>query len=209
MDPYLDILYIDDDLIVANKQSGLLTVPGRGEDKQDCLIHRVQTQFPTATIVHRLDMQTSGIVVIALNKKAQSNLGRSFQEREVHKNYLAWVSGCPEMESGCIDLPLITDWPNRPRQKVDFELGKPSITNWEIISKQNDRALLSLTPITGRSHQLRVHLAEIGHPILGDPLYATIEALEMAPRLLLHASTLAFPHPRSGDRISFKSDVPF
>ncbi|MEH6476537.1 MAG: pseudouridine synthase [Sneathiella sp.] len=207
--PFLDIIHVDEDLIVANKQSGLLSVPGRGPEKQDCLIHRLQTKFPEATIVHRLDMQTSGAMVFARKKKAQSSLGRSFQNREVDKNYQAWVLGCPRTQSGNIDLPLITDWPNRPRQMVDYEIGKASSTNWHILKKEEGRTLLSLTPITGRSHQLRVHLAEIGHPILGDPLYAPPEALNLAPRLLLHAYILTLPHPRTGNSVTFTAALPF
>ncbi len=208
-DPYLDVVYQDEHILIADKQSGLLTVPGRGPEKQDCLISRIQETFPTAEVVHRLDMETSGLVIFALSKPIQSNLGRQFQERKVHKTYHAVVAGCPTATSGCISLPLITDWPNRPRQKVDFDIGKPSETLWECIDCTETYSLIRLTPITGRSHQLRVHMAEIGHPILGDRLYAPEEIFNERARLQLHASHIQFTHPVSGDDISCTSNLPF
>jgi len=207
--PFLDIIYVDSALVVANKPSGLLTVPGRGEDKSDCLITRIKTVFPSTDIVHRLDMQTSGLVVLSRTRSAQRKLARSFQERQVDKNYQAWVAGCPDAESGEINLPLMPDWPNRPRQKVDMDEGKTACTRWQVLDRREDRCLLSLTPITGRTHQLRLHLAEIGHPILGDPLYAPPEVTNMAPRLYLHACNLSFEHPQTKKQTCFTSQTPF
>lgn len=208
-DPYLDIIYQDEHILIADKQSGILTVPGRGPEKKDCLISRIQETFPTAEVVHRLDMETSGLVIFALSKSVQSDLGRQFQDRNVSKTYHAIVAGCPETANGCISLPLIADWPNRPRQKVDFEIGKPSETLWECIDRAETRSLFRLTPITGRSHQLRVHMAEIGHPILGDRLYAPEGIFKERSRLQLHASHIQLSHPVSGDDISCISPLPF
>jgi len=207
-DPYLDILYQDEHILIADKQSGILTVPGRGPEKKDCLISRIQETFPTAEVVHRLDMETSGLVIFALSKSVQSNLGRQFQERKVSKTYHAIVAGCPTSENGQIALPLITDWPNRPRQKVDFETGKPSETLWECVERAETCSLFRLTPVTGRSHQLRVHMAEIGHPILGDRLYAPTDIVKQRNRLQLHASQISFFHPVTGDATVFKSVSP-
>ncbi len=208
-DPYLDIVYQDEHILIANKQSGILTVPGRGPDKQDCLISRIQESCPTAEVVHRLDLDTSGLVIFALSKSVQSDLGRQFQERRVSKTYHAIVAGCPENTTGRISLPLIADWPNRPRQKVDFDVGKPSETLWECIKTDEVHSLVRLTPITGRSHQLRVHMAEIGHPILGDRLYAPEDIFNQRTRLQLHASHIQLSHPISGDDISCSSSLPF
>jgi len=207
--PFLEILHADDALVIANKQSGLLSVPGRGEDKKDCLLSRIQTEFPSALTVHRLDMQTSGLMIFALDKKNQTALSRLFESRQIIKEYCAWISGSPNEDEGSIDLPIIVDWPNRPLQKVDFEDGKPSLTHWRVIKREKEKTLLSLSPHTGRSHQLRVHLQEIGHPILGDPLYGTIKSRSMASRLLLHANFLQFTHPVSNEPFSINSSIPF
>lgn len=262
------LVHVDDSLLVADKPAGLLAVPGRGEDKQDCLSARIQREFPDALIVHRLDMATSGLILFARGAEMQRELSRLFALRLVSKRYVAVVAGRVVEETGEIDLPLICDWPNRPRQKVDHELGKPSLTKYRVLGysetvhasipdettshstrppnnvsqvagyqheRHNDFPELSvhpdtsassaqgtpcvsksertfettrveLEPVTGRSHQLRVHLASIGHPILGDALYGDPAS---APRLLLHACSLSLIHPRSGEPLSLTSEAPF
>lgn len=209
MTPFLEVIHADSSIVIINKQSGLLTVPGRGENKKDCLLSRVQTEFPSALTVHRLDMQTSGLVIFALNKGAQSTLGRLFEARQIHKRYCAWIAGCPLENSGVIDLPISADWPNRPRQKIDFDVGKPSTTRWEVIERKNDRSYVLLYPLTGRSHQLRIHLQEIGHPILGDPLYGNDVNRQMASRLLLHADYLNFNHPETNEEFEITAPPNF
>ena len=194
-------------LLAVDKPAGLLTVPGRGPDKADCLIARVQEQHPTALIIHRLDQPTSGLVLLALNSELQREMSMRFARREVRKRYEAWVHGTPAGAQGEIDLPLITDWPNRPRQHVDVELGKPSLTRWQALETVEGRTRLALYPVTGRTHQLRVHLAAIGHPIVGDALYGTDSDRE--PRLLLHATDLAFEHPVEEEAVSLRSPAPF
>lgn len=207
-------LYTDDALLVFDKPAGLLSVPGRGPGKADCLVARVQAEFPDARIVHRLDMDTSGLLALARGSGAQRTLSRAFAARAVEKGYVAWVAGRlapPETDWGVIDLPLICDWPNRPRQKVDFVTGKPSVTRWRVLGYDAaaDATRVALEPVTGRSHQLRVHLAALGHPILGDPLYAAGEIRGRAQRLLLHATRLVLPHPATGARCVFASPPPF
>ena len=196
-DSGLDIRYLDDDLIVLNKPSGLLSVPGRGEGCDDCLAARVQREFPHALVVHRLDMPTSGLMLMALSGKAQSVLGRSFQQRKVEKSYVAVVAGRPCPDEGEVDFPLNKDWPNRPRQKIDHVSGKPALTRYRLLTQdaQAGTSRVQLEPHTGRSHQLRMHMMAIGHPILGDELYAPPRWYQAAPRLLLHAESLAFAHP--------------
>ncbi|WP_169545380.1 pseudouridine synthase [Sneathiella aquimaris] len=209
-DHTIPIVYEDEFLIVANKPSGLLSVPGRGEDKQDCLISRVQRTHPTALIVHRLDMETSGLIMLALSPEIHKALSISFQCRTINKQYHAIVDGHPEQSEGTIDLPLIADWPNRPRQKVDFDVGKPSVTHWKLVDKiKGDSSRVELTPITGRSHQLRVHMLSIGHPILGDSLYGDREGQQKASRLLLHACSLGFSHPVKKQPIIVSDPAPF
>lgn len=203
--PYLTFLYQDDDILVVDKQAGLLTVPGKAPEHRDSLQIRVQRVFPTATIVHRLDMATSGILMMALNKPAHVHLSRQFENRQTSKTYYARVFGNVQADSGEIDLPLICDWPNRPKQMVDHERGKPSQTLWEVVQRNADSTLLKLTPITGRSHQLRVHMLSLGHPILGDRLYAHDEAKALSPRLCLHAQTHEFAHPVTNQRLHFES----
>jgi tRNA pseudouridine32 synthase / 23S rRNA pseudouridine746 synthase len=202
-------IHVDAHLIVIDKPPGLLSVPGRGEDKADCAVSRVEADYPGALTVHRLDMATSGLLILARSKEMQVALSRMFELGQMEKEYHAHVWGLPDPPGGLIDLPLITDWPNRPRQKVDHEIGKPSRTRYETMETDASGARLRLKPLTGRSHQLRVHLAEIGHPILGDELYAHPEARAAAPRLLLHASALGFDHPYSGDRFDITLPCPF
>ncbi|ARN73206.1 pseudouridine synthase [Oceanicoccus sagamiensis] len=205
------IIHADKDLLLVNKPSGLLSVPGKHPANKDCLISRLQVTYPEARIVHRLDMDTSGIMVVALNADCHRALNRLFSEREVSKAYEAKVFGLLAKDAGVIELPLICDWPNRPKQKVDFEQGKKASTHYEVISRdnKNNSTHILLTPITGRSHQLRVHMAELGHAILGCDFYAHPEALAMAERLLLHATRLAFVHPVSGEIIKGYSPCEF
>jgi tRNA pseudouridine32 synthase/23S rRNA pseudouridine746 synthase len=204
-------LHVDDACIVVDKPAGLLSVPGRGEHMQDCAAARVQVQFPDARVVHRLDMATSGLMLFARGASAQRALSRAFAQREVHKRYVAVVHGQVAQPAGEIDLPLMADWPNRPLQKVDTEQGKPSLTCYRVVSHDAaaNTTRVALEPVTGRAHQLRVHLLAIGHPILGDALYAPAPVQAMASRLLLHASALAFVHPTRGVPVEFSSDVPF
>ena len=205
----IKVHYRDDDILVVDKPTLLLSVPGRGPEKQDCLMSRLVAEYGEVLAVHRLDWETSGLMVVARNKAAHRELSHQFQQREVEKGYTAVVHGEVEQRNGEVDLPLICDWPNRPRQKVDHEQGKPSLTRWELLEKGGGKSRLRLRPVTGRSHQLRVHMLSMGHPILGDPLYAEGEALAMAERLLLHASQLSFRHPCSGEWMGFESIVPF
>ena len=207
--PYLDIKYQDEDFLILNKPSGLLSVPGKAPEHKDSLQFRVQRVLPTATIVHRLDMATSGLLVMALNKAAHRHISKQFELRQTQKSYIAVVFGQIEQESGEIDLPLICDWPNRPKQMVDHTRGKSAQTHWRVLNRQESSTRLELTPITGRSHQLRVHMLSIGHPILGDRLYAHDEALGMSSRLLLHAQTLSFKHPQLEQTMTFNCPVPF
>jgi tRNA pseudouridine32 synthase/23S rRNA pseudouridine746 synthase len=214
MSPYLDIIYQDDDIVVLNKASGILSVPGRLPEHQDCLQNRVQRVLPTATVVHRLDMATSGIMIMALNKPAHVAISRQFEQRKTQKSYLARVWGLVKQNEGSVDLPLISDWPNRPKQKVDHENGKKSLTHYRVLSHNDSTdeqasTFLELTPITGRSHQLRVHMLALGHPILGDRLYAPEEALGMRNRLQLHALNLSLFHPSTEQAITFNAPCPF
>ena len=204
-----ELVYIDDTLIVVNKPAGLPSVPGRAEGLQDCMATRVQAIAADALVVHRLDMATSGLLVFARGKAAQRQLSDAFAQREVGKTYVAVVAGQLAPDSGEIDLPLITDWPNRPRQKVDFETGKPSLTRYRVLSRSPHDTRVALEPLTGRSHQLRVHLLALGHPIVGDALYAPPEVLARSPRLLLHAQSLSLAHPVSGATLQFDCLVPF
>ncbi len=203
------VLHVDDACIVVDKPSGLLSVPGRGAHLQDCVATRVQAQFGDALVVHRLDMATSGLMLFARGIHAQRALSRAFAQREVHKRYAAVVHGELAPEHGVIDLPLLADWPNRPRQKVDREHGKPSLTRYRVLAVEAGRTRVELEPVTGRAHQLRVHLLAIGHPIVGDALYAPAVGAAAADRLLLHACALRFAHPVSGADLAFASNVPF
>jgi tRNA pseudouridine32 synthase/23S rRNA pseudouridine746 synthase len=220
----LEVVYAETDLLVLNKPSGLLSVPGRGEDKQDCLSARAQAQFPGALIVHRLDMATSGLMVMARSPDVQRSLSNAFANREVTKHYVAVVDGLLEpagQEWQIIDLPINVDWPNRPLRMIDPFNGKPSVTRWQPLQGADaapgdtnfDRSQpftrVLLAPVTGRSHQLRVHLAALGHPILGDALYAPPAVQQRVSRLLLHASLLGFANPRTGVALKFTLAVPF
>jgi len=206
----IDLVYHDDSILVVNKPTGLLSVPGRGVDKQDCLSARIQKAFPDALIVHRLDMATSGLMVFARGVEIQRRLSLMFQERKVEKRYVAVVKGKLEVDTGEINLPIITDWPNRPKQKVDTIIGKHSLTRYRLLIHDIDRhtSRIELEPITGRTHQLRIHMAAIGHPILGDKLYGGTTS-DNAERLLLHARSLKFMHPLDENPMNWICDSPF
>ena len=218
--PELDVVFVDDHLVILNKPSGLLSVPGRGEDKQDCLIARAQSQWPEALTVHRLDMATSGLMVIARGPETQRKLSHAFEIREVSKSYEAIVSGVLQAQATDsadpaerwqdIQMPLLIDWPNRPKSKVDWEHGKPSHTQWRVMgSALGNATRVELKPITGRTHQLRLHMMAIGHAILGDALYAPPEVQALSSRLLLHARILRFKHPVTAKWMVFENKVPF
>ncbi|WP_232831557.1 pseudouridine synthase [Pseudogemmobacter bohemicus] len=204
----LSVLYQDRQILVLDKPAGLLSVPGKLAGREDCLVSRLQAAYWDALLVHRLDCDTSGVMIFARNKLAQGFLGQEFEKRRAKKSYIARVYGEVEGEAGHIDLPLSADWPNRPRQRVNHSEGRPAQTDWEVIGRAPGETRVRLWPLTGRSHQLRVHMLELGHPILGDPIYATGPARE-APRLMLHAATLALHHPASGEWMEFAARVPF
>lgn len=199
-------IYIDDDLIIAQKPSGLLSIPGRAEDNKDCFINRVKDIYNDAIIVHRLDMATSGLMILPRSKRAEKRISVQFQRREVKKKYIALLHGVIENDNGIIDAPLICDWENRPRQKIDWEIGKPSQTNYEVIERNENNTRVEFSPITGRSHQLRMHSIYIGHPICGDNFYIGEDGYE---RLMLHATFLEFTHPMTKQKITFESLAEF
>lgn len=205
----LSILLEDDHILVVDKPAELLSVPGRGPDNQDSIASRAAARYPEIHVVHRLDCSTSGVMVLAKTRAAQSELNRQFRDRETAKEYIATGFGECSSDSGEIDFPLITDWPNRPRQMICYEHGKPSLTHYEVLARDNGKVRLRLIPVTGRSHQLRVHCMAIGLPLLGDNLYAPPDVLAMSPRLLLHAHRLVFKHPDTGHGIEVVSAVPF
>ncbi|MGH1462523.1 MAG: RluA family pseudouridine synthase [Neptuniibacter sp.] len=204
-----EIIYSDDSLVIANKPWDMLSVPGKGAEKQDCLWRRVQQQFPTARIVHRLDYATSGIMVLALTLEAQRSLSIAFQNRETRKRYQAIVAGHVQEDSGSIELPLRCDWENRPLQIVDFEQGKLALTHWRKLEDTPLGTRVELTPVTGRSHQLRVHMQAMGHPIIGDRFYAEPSQVAASKRLLLHAEYLGLPHPSTNEWLDFHISCPF
>lgn len=201
------MVFCDESLLVVNKPAGLLSVPGRGMDKSDCMASRVQREFPGTLSVHRLDMSTSGLMIFARCGIMHRQLSQLFREHRVKKSYIAMVAGRIKATSGEVDLPLNSDWPNRPRQKVDFTFGKHSLTRYHLMEAITD-SRVELEPITGRTHQLRVHMAAIGHPILGDLLYGG-EAGNRAQRLMLHAQSLSFTHPRYAVQLNLTSEPPF
>ncbi|WP_372841690.1 pseudouridine synthase [Phaeovulum sp.] len=208
-DDPLQIIHADAQVLVVNKPAGLLSVPGKGEHLADCLIARLRAVYPEVLLVHRLDLDTSGVMVFALTPLAQRHLGWQFEERVTKKVYVARLWGQLNPREGRVDLPLCVDWPNRPRQHVDHEVGRPAQTDWRVVRHEADGTTrVRLMPLTGRSHQLRVHMSELGHPILGDRLYATGPALDF-PRLMLHAESLRFRHPDGGKAQSYSSPCPF
>lgn len=202
------VVFSDDTLVIIEKPAGLLAVPGRGEHLRDCVATRLRACFADALVVHRLDQATSGLMLFARGAAAQRSLSRLFEARRVVKRYVAVVDGLMDRDAGSIDLPLLADWPNRPRQQVDIRRGKASLTHWRVLARDvaARTTRVELEPVTGRSHQLRVHLLAIGHPIVGDALYAPALA---APRLMLHACALALPHPHDGRALNFSSQAPF
>ena len=204
----IEVIYEDKHILLVNKPSGLLSVPGKSVDHKDCLESRLRTDFPEILLVHRLDHPTSGVMIFARTRHAQRHLGLQFENRQIKKAYLARVWGKPKGNSGHINLPLICDWPNRPKQMVCFERGKSAITNWVLESVQGSVSRLQLHPKTGRSHQLRVHMMSIGHAIVGDAFYASEEVAAKSDRLLLHAHKLSFRHPITGENIETISPVP-
>lgn len=207
-DTPLDIVHEDHEILVVNKPEGLLSVPGKGPELADCLIARLEAAYPQVLLVHRLDRDTSGVMVFALTPHAQRHLGLQFEKRQTRKTYLARVAGRLEPKTGTVDLPLIVDWPNRPLQKVDHETGKPAVTDWRVMKASESESRVKLYPQTGRSHQLRVHMLALGHPILGDPLYAPKTAAAY-PRLMLHAEELRLRHPDGGMGMKFRVKAPF
>lgn len=204
----LDVLHDDHEILVVNKPAGLLSVPGKGAHLADCLLARVQDAYPQALLVHRLDRDTSGVMIFALTPHAQRHLGLQFEKRQTKKTYVARIWGRLEQKTGEVDLPLIVDWPNRPLQKVCHETGRAAFTEWRVMRHGKDETRVRLTPRTGRSHQLRVHMLALGHPILGDPLYATGAARDFS-RLMLHSEELRIRHPDGGAGVKFRAKVPF
>lgn len=205
----LDIIHDDHELLIVNKPAGLLSVPGKGEELADCLIARIQKVFPQALLVHRLDRDTSGVMVFALTRHAQRHLGLQFEKRMTQKTYVARVAGLLEPKTGSVELPLIVDWPNRPLQKVCHETGKNAHTDYRVMRYGENETRMRLTPRTGRSHQLRVHMLALGHPILGDPFYASGPALTHHGRLMLHSEELRVKHPDGGATHKFRAKAPF
>jgi len=207
MDP-LVVLHEDAEVLLVDKPAGLLSVPGKGPHLADCLMARIKDVFPDALLVHRLDRDTSGVMIFALTPYAQRHLGLQFEKRMTQKTYVARVWGVPTEKKGTIDLPLIVDWPNRPLQMVCHETGKSAQTDWRVIKNEGETARVRLSPKTGRSHQLRVHMLALGHPILGDPFYATGLARDY-PRLMLHSEELRFKHPQGGHSTKIRAKAPF
>lgn len=205
---HLPILHRDADILVLDKPSGLLSVPGRHPALSDSLLKRVQAEYPQALMIHRLDKDTSGVVLMSLNRKAHAAIAAQFEGRTTHKSYEAVVWGHIEEPEGLIDLPLAIDADNKPRHRVDHESGKPAQTRWHVLGHGDNSTRVRLVPLTGRTHQLRVHMNAIGHVILGDEFYASGDALAAADRLLLHARELTFRHP-SGAEVTYTAPVPF
>jgi len=207
--PWLDTIYKDKDMIVFNKPAGILSVPGRDVERHDSMYTRLLAKHPNSHTVHRLDLATSGVIIFALRKDAERALKIQFQERDTKKVYFARVFGFIKQDKGCIDLALSKDIDNPPKHKVDIALGKASKTFYEVVSYGKQSTLVKLVPVTGRTHQLRLHMMAIGHPILGDDFYADPVALNLSPRLLLHASQISIQHPYTKKTVCFKTDVPF
>lgn len=207
----LDVVFVDEHLVAVDKPAGLLSVPGRGAGKQECAAASVRQAWPDALVVHRLDMATSGLLLMARGAPMQRRMAMAFEQRAVAKRYVALVAGIVEPDEGSVDLPLLVDWPRRPLQKVDPVAGKPSLTRWRVIERDAaaNCTRVELEPLTGRSHQLRVHMLAIGHPMIGDALYAPPAVRQLAPRLMLHATRLQFAHPATGQPVTLESPAPF
>lgn len=208
-EPWLSVIYEDEHIVVFDKPSGLLSVPGKDPALADSLQTRALAAYPGAGTIHRLDKDTSGVIVMGKSKWAHGRIGIQFEKRLTRKAYIARVWGEMADNEGLIDLPLATDWENKPRQRVDFERGRSAQSAWRVIDREKGATRVELTPLTGRTHQLRVHMRQIGHPILGDEFYATGDALAAAPRLQLHAAHLGFRHPEGGADVDFYAPVPF
>lgn len=204
----IPVLHADHEILVVEKPAGLLSVPGRGDHLADCLMSRLEAAFPQVLLVHRLDRDTSGVMVFALTPHAQRSLQRQFEHRKTRKTYVARAQGEIADSKGTVDLPMIVDWPNRPLQKICHETGKPAVTDWVRLKAADGESRLRLHPVTGRSHQLRVHMLALGHPILGDPFYAP-DTYGAHPRMMLHAEELRLSHPDGGDGMRFRSKAPF
>lgn len=204
-----EVIYEDEHILIVNKPANLLSVPGRGEDMADCLESRVRESFPEALIVHRLDMMTSGVMVMARSKDVLRNIGLQFEKRKVSKTYIARLWGLLPESAGEISKPVRCDWPNRPRQMIDFEQGKDAITTWELIAHEGEYSRVKLYPKTGRTHQLRVHMQDLGYPILGDDFYGHEESFKASERLNLHAQEISFHHPEDGRLVTFSVKCPF
>lgn len=204
----LSVLYEDRHILVVDKPAGLLSVPGKLAGRADCLETRLRRAFPNSLLVHRLDCDTSGVMIFARSKQAQGFLGQEFEQRRARKTYVARVFGDLQPDTGRVDLPIGVDWPNRPRQMIDPVKGRAALTDWQVLDRAANETRVHLMPLTGRSHQLRVHMLSLGHSILGDPIYAEGAALAY-PRLMLHAETLAFHHPDTKEWISLKAPCPF
>ncbi|PTQ88249.1 RluA family pseudouridine synthase [Agitococcus lubricus] len=207
--PDCPILFCDDDLLIVGKPAGLLTVQGKGADKQDCLLARLAVDYPEIRVIHRLDQDTSGLLVFARHLSAQQQLNKQFEQRRVHKQYIALVFGHVAEQSGEIDAPLRYDPLHPPRHIVDYEIGQSALTQWQVLARQPKSTRVLLKPVTGRSHQLRVHMQLLGHPILGDTLYASEAAQKLSPRLCLHAESLEFYHPVRQENCRFTWPAPF
>jgi tRNA pseudouridine32 synthase/23S rRNA pseudouridine746 synthase len=205
----LNVLFQDDQILIVDKPSGLLSVPGKAEEHKDSLELRVRAIYPESLLVHRLDMDTSGIMVFAQTKNAQRHLGLQFEKRGMKKTYVARVDGVIAQDEGLIELPLILDWPNRPLQIVDPQNGKPAITSWRVLEREQNATRVEMLPTTGRTHQLRVHMQAIGHTILGDRFYGNEAQIAAEKRLQLHAQKLSLRHPEGGAWHEFQSEVPF
>jgi tRNA pseudouridine32 synthase/23S rRNA pseudouridine746 synthase len=205
----VNILHQDPDIIIVNKQADLLSVPGKGPEKLDSVYHRLTLEFDEVHIVHRLDMATSGIMVFARNKDSLRHLQQQFQHRQTEKSYQAIIYGHLTPKTGAINLPMRCDWPNRPKQMVCYEFGKKSLTRWRVMEYIDTNTRVELIPVTGRSHQLRIHCDALGHPILGDNLYGNSYSQQASKHLCLHAQSLTFDHPSSHKRLTFKSPAPF
>ncbi|GAA4222584.1 tRNA pseudouridine32 synthase/23S rRNA pseudouridine746 synthase [Sagittula marina] len=204
----IPVLHEDSDLLIVDKPAGLLSVPGKGPELADCLLTRLESAFPTARLIHRLDRDTSGVMVFALTAHAQKHLNLQFEQRKTKKTYVARVTGRLEPKTGEVDLPLIVDWPNRPRQMVCHETGKAALTGYRVLKASDEESRVRLFPHSGRTHQLRVHMLSLGHPILGDELYNP-ETASQYPRMMLHAEELRVNHPENGKGMTFRANAPF
>lgn len=208
-DPWIDIVHEEADFVIVHKPSGLLSVPGKDPALADSLQRRAEGHWPTAGMIHRLDKDTSGVMVLALNKPAHAKIAMQFEKRTAKKSYVARLWGTLEADEGTVDLPIAVDWENKPRQRIDFERGREARTRWQVMSRDGGITRVRLFPLTGRTHQLRLHMMTLGHPVLGDPFYATGEALTAADRLQLHAEELSFAHPVTGEPAHFVIPAPF